>query len=701
MSKFLRLYIFLFAFSSFFSIRSFGQVTFIGEELLGTPTNNSITINIVVNTSINVYYEYGTVSGSYTNQTDINTTTANVPFEVVLTGLNTNTHYYYRMCYSTDGGLTWINRSEHSFWTQRVKGSTFRFDITSDSHATFNTAHQNAMTNVLNDQPDFLLDLGDTFLPGNASSQSTENNKYLAYRDPLYMDHVGHSVPIFLSAGNHEDEEGWNLDDTPFSPAVGSIQARKWYFPTPVTDDFYSGNEDPLSRIDETIYGDELREDYYAWEWGDVLFVVIDPFQYTMQNSYGSTAGEGSDDPATGDQWNWTLGVQQYNWFKQVIQNSTAKYKFVFSHNMVGGIPRAISVNPAGYVRGGAEAAAYFEWGGKNANGTDGFSSHRNSAEFGTTPIHQLMVENGVSAYFHGHDHQYVYETRDGIVYQEVPSPSMTGSGFTGIYSEGNHGDYNTIKMLPNSGHLRITITQSKATIDYISSANTNGTITYSYDILAPTITVNTKIFLQGPYSGSSMSTTLNTSGYIPTSQPYNTSPWNYSGTESVSSIPSGVVDWVLLELRSTTSGAAVSKHAAFIKSDGTIVDKDGTSAVTFNGVSAGNYYIVVHHRNHLAVMSSSAIALSNSSSLYDFTTGTSKYYGSDAASLGGSVYGMYAGDTDGNDVINFTADIGSIWNDRTNTGYKPGDTDMNGLINFTADLGYSWNNRTITTNVP
>ncbi len=28
--------------------------------------------------------------------------------------------------------------------------------------------------------------------------------------------------------------------------------------------DFYSGNLDPLAAIDETTYGDEFRENYYA-----------------------------------------------------------------------------------------------------------------------------------------------------------------------------------------------------------------------------------------------------------------------------------------------------------------------------------------------------------------------------------------------------------------------------------------------------
>ncbi len=59
----------------------------------------------------------------------------------------------------------------------------------------------------------------------------------------------------------------------------------------------------------------------------------------------------------------WTLGKQQFDWFKETIENSNAKYKFVFSHQMVGGIPRGITVNTAGYVRGGAERPPYFEWG--------------------------------------------------------------------------------------------------------------------------------------------------------------------------------------------------------------------------------------------------------------------------------------------------------------------------------------------------
>jgi hypothetical protein len=468
-----------------FSANAASTITFTAEELLGKPEDHSITINIVPASEIQYHYQYGLSSGVYTWQTANITASSGQPSEVVISGLTSNTQYFYRMQYHAVGDAMddWVNRSEHSFWTQRSQGSSFTFAVTSDSHATFNTNFSQAMTNVYNEDPDFLIDLGDTIYTDNTTSQTAVNNKYLAYREPAYFDRIGSSVPIFLASGNHEDEEGWNLDDSPFSIAVATIQGRKLYFPTPVTDGFYTGNTDPLLSIDAGVYGDQLREDYYAWTWGDALFVVIDEFQYSMNLPYApGAAGEGSDDAQTGDQWTWTLGSQQYQWFKQVLENSNAKYKFVFCHQMLGGIPNlTVSGVGPGYVRGGAGASAYFEWGGKNADGSEGFATHRAEADFGSTPIHQLMVENGVSAYFHGHDHQYVYETTDdGIVYQEVPSPSMAGSGFSGIYSEGDHGTYTTIKMLPSTGHLLITVSSEEATVEYIRS---NGGDSYTYTI--------------------------------------------------------------------------------------------------------------------------------------------------------------------------------------------------------------------------
>jgi uncharacterized repeat protein (TIGR02543 family) len=141
------------------------------------------------------------------------------------------------------------------------------------------------------------------------------------------------------------------------------------------------------------------------------------------------------------------------------------------------------------YARGGAAQAHMFEWGGYNPDGTWGFDTQRPG--WGVTPehpngtsIHQMMVDNHVSAFFHGHDHQFAYETRDGIIYQEVPSPSMTDDGPGGIYTEGDYGDYQTIEVLPNSGHLRVTVTSEEATVEYVRSDTTR--IAYTYTIEPP-----------------------------------------------------------------------------------------------------------------------------------------------------------------------------------------------------------------------
>ena len=463
-------------------------ISFTGAELVGTPTDSSITINILPNSAIEYYYEYGTSSGSYTEETGYFTAAANETSEEMITGLSANTQYFYRMLYHAPGDAMddWVVRDEHSFWTQRAEGSSFIFNITSDIHGQLGTTSNfgRAMINMATvDHPDFLLDLGDTFMLDYDSSQSNVDDAYLAYRATNAFGAIGTNSPIFLSSGNHENEEGWNLDDSPFSIGVGSIQARKEFYPTPIEGTFYTGNTDPLAAIDESTYGNELREDYYAWEWGDALFVVIDPFQYTMELPYNPLAGEGSDDPVTGDQWTWTLGKLQFNWLKDVLQNSDAKYKFVFSHQMVGGVPDNTVSGTAGYVRGGAEAAGYFEWGGLNFNGTPGFATERAEEDFGTAPIHQMFIDYGVSAYFHGHDHQYVYERRDNIVYQEMPSGgSMTGFG--GIYAEGDYDTFQTIDIVQSPGYLRLSVSPEETLVQYVSSSSgNNGNVVASYAI--------------------------------------------------------------------------------------------------------------------------------------------------------------------------------------------------------------------------
>ena len=216
---------------------------------------------------------------------------------------------------------------------------------------------------------------------------------------------------------------------------------------------------------------------------------------------------------------------------------------------------------------------------------------------------------------------------------------------------------------------------------------------------LQPPLQVKSKNFLQGAYQNSKMSTDLNIST-LPLSQPYNTAPWYYNGSESVSSEQPDVVDWIVVELRNNLSASSlVGRRAAFIKSDGTIVDLDGQSPINFYGINSDDYYVVIMHRNHLYIMSANKIALSESSGLYDFTVSPSSSYGNDLANLGNGKYGMYSGDGDINGVVN-VLDYEVVGNNLFKMGYLLGDLDLNGVVNV-LDYGKANQNLLKVSNVP
>lgn len=170
--------------------------------------------------------------------------------------------------------------------------------------------------------------------------------------------------------------------------------------------------------------------------------MVLDPFWFTRERGGA-------------DNWGMTLGETQYRWLAKTLEASKAPFKFVFLHHLVGGMGRD--------VRGGVSIAPYMEWGGRNADGTPGFAQHRPGW---AAPIHELLVRNGVSIVFHGHDHLFAREELDGIVYQEVPQPSHPNGGTRSAEEYGYTGE-----VRGSSGHLRITVQDKLASVEYIRSA--------------------------------------------------------------------------------------------------------------------------------------------------------------------------------------------------------------------------------------
>jgi hypothetical protein len=451
-----------------------GAVAFEGDVVLGAPTATSIKASVFsARQSGTVTLQYGTSPGAYDRQLPGAPLSAGVPLVLVADGLAPDTRYHYRVLFQGSGGTGPDATADSSFHTARPRGSTFTFTVQSDSHLDENSSldvYRRTLENVLSDGPDFHIDLGDTFMcekhsdPLSATVRPAPDEATVSARYAWERANFGiaaRSAPLFLVNGNHEGEAGWLGNGTPESLAVWTTRARQRYFLNPVPDGFYGGDS-----TEEPFVG--RRASWYSWEWGDALFVVLDPY-------WNSTRQPGAD------AWNLTIGRPQYDWLARTLAASTATFKFVFLHNLVGGLD--------GQMRGGAEAAPFFEWGGRNPDGSDGLAARRPGW---STPIHSLLVRHGVTAVFHGHDHLYARQQLDGVLYLEVPQPGAINSSSGPTLAASYH--YTTGTILSSSGHVRVTVSPDHVTAEYVRAwlpaAETpqrrNGQVDDSWTVTAP-----------------------------------------------------------------------------------------------------------------------------------------------------------------------------------------------------------------------
>ncbi len=233
-------------------------------------------------------------------------------------------------------------------------------------------------------------------------------------------------------------------------------------------------------------------------------------------------------------------------------------------------------------------------------------------------------------------------------------------------------------------------------------------------------IQIDPKVFLQGPIlnpaTAGLMNDILREDGHIPTTSPYadnatiDPSLFNVIGNDAI-------VDWVWVELRDDAdSENVIAGKSALLQRDGDIVALDGASTLTLF-VNPKNYYVVVKHRNHLGVMSSASLVLSETPTTVDFRTNALSTFGTNArVQLTSGDMALWAGDANNDGRLNYLGSFSEnpsiraqVLNDPDNSvfggppvptygslGYYNTDVDMNGVTKYlggTTDVLHIRNN--------
>ncbi len=237
------------------------------------------------------------------------------------------------------------------------------------------------------------------------------------------------------------------------------------------------------------------------------------------------------------------------------------------------------------------------------------------------------------------------------------------------------------------------------------NSTDTNDP-TFAINNPNPMVTLNLNVFLEGAFDAGQTNMTggLLQRQVVPQGQPYNSSPWNYPGTEGSGWLPidypAGTIDWVLVSLRTSLDpGTEVARVAAVLLEDGTI------SPFSLNRNNNTNpLYVMIEHRNHLPIISAQPIPIINNTISYDFTMENSYSPG-----LGfgqkqvGTNWVMYGGNADqaaNQNSCDINAADRVFW--ETVNGlfgvYSPGDYNLDGDVNAADKIIFNSNNGIYTT---
>jgi predicted phosphodiesterase len=273
--------------------------------------------------------------------------------------------------------------------------------------------------NASGTEADFVLDLGDTVAwAGSREFPQRESggaiSSYAQYRRQIGP--LSNRCPFFTILGNWAGESGKFPERS--IQTVGAV--RRALLPNPNHLTYPQGGSE--------------QEDYYAFSWGDALFVMLNIQTYSKPSDSERLPNLMADVNRVED---WTLGEKQMAWFERTLQKANERFRFVCVHHPAGG--NAGDALNTLYGRGGARA-----W---------------NVGE--QLRIHNLMKKHKVQIFFYGHDHVFVDDVVDGIHYA---LPGSCGAPWKFTKEETGYE-----RSWPDSGHAQMDVTPQKAVVTFIN----------------------------------------------------------------------------------------------------------------------------------------------------------------------------------------------------------------------------------------
>ena len=174
-------------------------------------------------------------------------------------------------------------------------------------------------------------------------------------------------MPVLFALGNHDGESSWEGT---------RVRAREWrqkLFPQP-TDATYNEGGHPQGN-------------YFGFSWGSdkdnkggAQFLVLDNSGFT-----GPLPKKPED---------WTLGADQFSWFKGALERTDPEWRFACFHHVLGGWPT-----------GSHEGESAYAYGRGPLFTAEDYQGLADTSKVEQIKLTELAKTHGLRAFLYGHDH--------------------------------------------------------------------------------------------------------------------------------------------------------------------------------------------------------------------------------------------------------------------------------------------------------